>query len=57
MKKEKKITVTIKNKHLDALEDLLYFKNTKEKTEKATKLAKKLWTVLVKAYDKKTAWA
>lgn len=57
MKKEKKITVTIKNKHLNALEDLLYFENTKEEKEKAIRLSKKLWTVLVKAYDKKTAWA
>ena len=53
MKKEKKIIVTIKNKHLDALEDLLYCANTKEQKEKYTKQAKKLWTVLVKAYDKK----
>ena len=52
MKKEKKITVTIKNRQLDALEDLLYFVNTKEEKEKYTKQAKKLWTALVKAYDK-----
>ena len=53
MKKEKKITVAIKNKHLDALEDLLYCVNTKEEKEKYTKQAKKLWTALVKTYDKK----
>lgn len=57
MKKEKKITVTIKNKHLDALEDLLYCVNTEEEKEKYTKQAKKLWTALVKAYDKNKPWA
>jgi hypothetical protein len=53
MKKKKKITVTVKNKHLDALESLLYFENTKEENDKYMRQAKKLWTVLVKAYDKK----
>lgn len=53
MKKEKKITITVKNKHLDALEDLLYCNLTEDKKEKYSKQVKKLWTVLVKAYDKK----
>lgn len=46
MKKEKKITVTEKNKHLDALEDLLYCEKTEEEIIKYTKQAKKsglLW--------------
>jgi hypothetical protein len=51
--KEKRINVTVKNKQLDALEDLLYCKLTDEQKIKYTKQAKKLWTTLVKAYDKK----
>lgn len=51
--KEKKITVTVKNKQLDALEDLLYCELTDEQKIKQTKQAKKLWAALVKAYDKK----
>ena len=51
--KEKKITVTVKNIHLDALEDLLYCELTDDQKIKYTKQAKKLWTSLVKAYDKK----
>lgn len=51
--KEKKIVVTVKNKQLDALEDLLYCKQTDEQKMKSTKQAKKLWTALVKSYDKK----
>lgn len=52
-KKEKIITVTVKNKYLDDLEDLLYCELTDEQREKSIKGAKKLWTLLVKAYDKK----
>ncbi len=51
--KEKIIIVTVKNKHLDALEDLLYCELTDEQKVKYTKQAKKLWTTLVKAYNKK----
>ena len=50
--KEKKIIVVIKNKHLNALEDLLYCELTDVKNEKCTKQAKKLWRTLIKAYDK-----
>jgi len=51
--KEKKITVTIKNKQLEALEDLLYCELTQERKVKHVKQLKRLWTILVKAYDKK----
>lgn len=51
--KQKKISVTVKNKHLDALEDLLYCELTDEQKVKYKKQAKKLWTAIVKAYDKK----
>ena len=51
--KEKKITLTVKNMHLDALEDLLYCELTCEQKGKSIKNTKKLWTLLVKAYDKK----
>ena len=51
--RQKKITVIVKNKQLDALEDLLYCELTDEQKEKSIKNAKKLWTLLVKAYDKK----
>jgi hypothetical protein len=50
--KEKQITVTVKNEHLDALENLLYCVLTDDQKVKFTKQAKKLWTTLVKAYDK-----
>lgn len=50
--KQKKITLTVKNKHLDALEDLLYAELTEVQKEKYTKQTKKLWTALVKAWDK-----
>lgn len=48
--------VTIKNKHLDALENLLYCELTQKKKIKYSKQAKKLWTTLVKAYDKKSSY-
>jgi hypothetical protein len=51
--KKKKIKVKIKNKHLNALEDLLFCNLSKSKEEKYIKKSKKLWTTLVKAYDKK----
>ncbi len=51
--KERNIIVTIKNKHLDALEDLLYCELTQKKKVKYSKQAKKLWVTLVKAYNKK----
>ncbi len=52
-KKQKKITVRVKNKHLDALEDLLFSENTEEQKIKYTNQAKKLWKALVEAWDKK----
>ena len=51
--KQKKITVTLKNKQLNALEDLLYCNLNPMKKIKYTKRVKKLWTRLVNAYDKK----
>ncbi|MBA3674450.1 MAG: hypothetical protein H0W75_05750 [Chitinophagaceae bacterium] len=51
--KEKKIIITVKNKHLDALEDLLYSELTDEQKMKSAKKSKKLWTALVKAFEKK----
>lgn len=51
--KEKKITAIVKSKQLDALEDLIFCELTDEQKEKSIKDAKKLWTLLVKAYDKK----
>ncbi len=50
--KSKKITITVKNKHLNALEDLLFCDLPEGKKLKYTKRAKKLWTALVKKYDK-----
>ncbi len=47
MKEKKKITLLVKNKQLDALEDLLFCQLTKEENEKSLKQAKKLWTNLV----------
>lgn len=51
--KQKRITVTIRNEQLDALEDLLYCELSTEKKETYTVLAKELWRKLAKAYDKK----
>ena len=51
MTKKKTIIVSIENRQLDALEDLLFAElNDGDKT-KATKIAKKLWLALVEAYD------
>lgn len=52
-KKEKKITVKVKNKQLDTLEDLLFAELTDEETTRKKEQVKKLWAALVKAYDKK----
>ena len=52
-RKEKKITAIVKNKQLDALEDLLYCELTDEQKEKSIKDVNKLWILLVRAYDKK----
>lgn len=51
--KSKKITVKVKNKELDALEDFLTieFKNKKDE-EKARKRCLELWGRLVRKYDK-----
>lgn len=49
--KQKLITVKIQNKQLDALEDLLFCELSKTEKEKAIKDAKKLWQVLVEAFD------
>lgn len=51
--KQKTITVKIRNKHLDALEDLLFAELTEEQKEKNIKQATKLWKTLVKKYDAK----
>lgn len=51
-KKEKKITVIIKNRQLNALEDLLY-SEINEENAKLEEDVKNLWKLLVKAYDKK----
>ncbi|MEO8148307.1 MAG: hypothetical protein ABI723_11745 [Bacteroidia bacterium] len=50
--KKKTIKVEIQNKHLDALEDLLYCELNEKQTEAAKKHVKKLWQSLVEAYDK-----
>ena len=52
-KKENDITLVVKNKQLDALEDLLFLKLTQHKKEKCLKQVKTLWTNLVNEYDKK----
>lgn len=49
---QKKISVTIKNKQLDALEDLLFSELSFVEREEATKQAKKLWHKLVKGFDR-----
>lgn len=51
--KQKKITVVVKNKQLDALEDFAYCVLTEAQIAECRKPAKKLWRTLVKAYDKK----
>jgi hypothetical protein len=49
---EKKIALTVKNKWLDFLEDLLTVELTPDERKKATKECMKLLTALVTAYDK-----
>jgi len=51
--KERTIRVKVKNKQLNALEDLLYVELSEEQKEKYIKKAKKLWGKLVRAYDQK----
>lgn len=51
--KEDTITVTIKNKWLDAMEDWLYCELSEEDTEKCREEMKKLWHTLVENYGKK----
>ena len=49
----RKITVKVKNKELDALEDYLMIKfKTKKDKEKARKRCIKLWGKLSREYDK-----
>jgi hypothetical protein len=48
----KKVTITVSNKQLDSLEDLLYCENTQEEFEKKTEICKELWTNLVKEFDR-----
>jgi hypothetical protein len=45
------IKVGVWDKQLDALEDLLYIKLTKKEEERARKRVKKLWQLLVEAYE------
>lgn len=52
-KKEKKITITVKNKQLNSLEDLLFSEITDKQKAKFIKDVKKLWVLMVKAYNKK----
>ena len=49
---QKKISLTIKNKQLNALEDLLFSELSIVEMEKATKQAKKLWQKLVRAFGR-----
>jgi histidinol phosphatase-like enzyme len=46
------VKVEIRNKQLDALEDLLYCKLTKKEEEDARKQVIKLWHSLIDAYEK-----
>lgn len=50
---KRKISVEIKNKHLNALEDLLYAELNQKEKATASKQVKQLWQVLVEAYEKK----
>jgi len=50
MKDKKLITLEIKNKHLDALEDLLYAELDETQKAKVEKQVKDLWHSLVEAY-------
>ena len=49
----KSIKLKVKNKWLNALEDLLYAELNDKEAAKNRKTAAKLWHKLVKAYDKK----
>ena len=49
--KSRKITVKVKNKELDALENFLVIKISKKDKKKAKKQCIKLWGKLVKKYD------
>jgi len=51
--KSKKISVKVKNKELDALEDLLTmdYEGDEKKKEKHRKLALNLWARICKEYD------
>ena len=49
--KSRKITVKVKNKELDALENFLVIKMSKKNKKKAKKQCIKLWAKLVKKYD------
>lgn len=51
--KKKLITVKLKNKQLNALEDLLFCNLSNAKKNKCIERSKKLLAQLVKAYDKK----
>lgn len=53
MKNKKLVCLELNNKHLDALEDLLYAELGVTEKEKVTKQVKKLWHALVMAYDNK----
>ncbi len=55
MAKKKTITVSIENKQLDALEDLLFAELTDSEKTTTLKSVKKLWLALVEAYDSSEA--
>jgi len=48
----KKITIYVKNKELDAMEDIIVTKLSAKRRKELTPLALALWGRLVKAYDK-----
>ena len=48
----KKITIKVKNKELNALENYLVMEMTKKQKKKAKRLCLTLWGKLVKQYDK-----
>ena len=48
----KNITIKVKNKELDALENYLMIKLSKKEKKKAKKQCVKLWGKLVREYDK-----
>lgn len=48
---QKKITITVSNQQLDALEDLLWAELSEKEVEKTRIKVKQLWQLLVESYD------